>query len=73
MAKKEPYISSPLRKVAAKKGFDIEVRIHKAARKNGWPQDSARPVHLLRDGKHVASFADGLAAFVYLTKQTANA
>jgi hypothetical protein len=73
MTKKEPYISSVLLKLAARKGFNIEVRMHKTARKNGWPQDSTRPIHLLRDGEHVASFADGLAAGAYLCKQTGNA
>ena len=73
MTKTAPYVSAPLRKFAAQEGFDIEIRVHTAARKNGWPQNSARPVHLLRDGKHVASFANGSAALAYLIKQTGNA
>lgn len=63
-----PYISSVLRRRAERQGFAIEVRLHTAARPKGWPQRSARPVHLLRGGKHVASFEDGLAALTYLAK-----
>jgi len=68
-----PYISSVLRNLAARKGFDIEVRLHTATRKNGWPQTSSKPIHLLRDGKHAASFADTLAAMNYLCRQQTGA
>jgi hypothetical protein len=63
-----PYISTILRRRAERMGFSVEVRTHTTARPKGWPQRSSRPVHLMRDGKHVASFADGIAANTYLAK-----
>ncbi len=65
----EPYISSILRRRAERMGYTIEVRTMIAARPKGWPTKSSRPVHLLRDGKHVASFEDGIAANYYLAKR----
>jgi hypothetical protein len=63
-----PFVSSVLRKLAARKGFEIDVRVYTSARKNGWPQTSSKPIHLLGNGKHVA-FADSLTATKYLCKQ----
>jgi len=66
-----PYISSILRRRAERMGYTIEVHTLTVARPKGWPQKSARPVHLLKDGRHIASFADGVAANTYLSKKEA--
>lgn len=70
----KPYISSILRRRAERMGYTIELRLYTTTRPKGWPQHSTRPIHLLRDGKHVASFTDVQAAGRYLVKfEDANA
>jgi hypothetical protein len=58
-----------LRDLATEKGFFVE---HKATRRvRGWPEASAKPYQLSRDGKHRASFATIASCMAYLERQGA--